>query len=58
MIRLLSFLALAAGGVSAACVGPEVNQATIDLIKEFESFQPDICGYYSLPDLSFGLLTR
>lgn len=29
----------------AQCVGPEVNQTGLDLIKEFESFEPDICEY-------------
>jgi hypothetical protein len=31
--------------VGARCVGPAVNQATLDLVKEFEGFRPDICKY-------------
>ena len=27
----------------AACVGPDVNQATLDLVKSFEGWYPDIC---------------
>ena len=30
---------------SAACVGPDVNQATLDLVKEFEGWYPDICTW-------------
>lgn len=44
MLRLHSLLVLVAS-VSAACVGPEVNQATIDLVQGFESFEPDICRF-------------
>jgi len=45
---LSSFLLLALLGirrifVSAVCIGPQVNQASLDLIKEFEGWEPDIC---------------
>lgn len=33
---------------SAACIGPDVNQATLDLVKEFEGWYPDICTWLSL----------
>lgn len=29
--------------VPRQCVGPKVNQATIDLVKSFESWQPNVC---------------
>ena len=35
-------LALTATGAQAACTGPAVNEATLDLIKSFESFEPDV----------------
>lgn len=28
---------------ASACTGPAINAASADLIKSFESFQPDIC---------------
>src|SRR5688500_18197532 len=34
---------LGASVVSAQCVGPAVNDATIDLVTSFEGFEPDIC---------------
>lgn len=35
---------------TAECVGPAVNQATLDLVKEFEGWEPDICtlGWHPL----------
>lgn len=33
-----------ATAVSAACTGPAANAATVDLVKGFETFQPDICA--------------
>lgn len=38
-----ALLLLGISSVSAQCVGPAVNQATLDLIKEFEGWYPDIC---------------
>ncbi|KAL2206119.1 lysozyme [Sarocladium strictum] len=35
-------LSLALTGVRAQCVGPDINAASVDLIKSFESWQPDI----------------
>lgn len=41
IVLLLSLRALS--GVQAACVGPEVNEATISLIESFEGFEADVC---------------
>lgn len=38
----------------ATCEGPAVNQATLDLVKEFEGWYPDICGSHSLGDNLYG----
>lgn len=32
-----------ATAVSAQCVGPPANAATVDLVADFEGFEPDIC---------------
>lgn len=39
---------------SAACEGPAVNQATLDLVKEFEGWYPDICTWNLTGDSSEG----
>ena len=44
----LMLLSAAPSLVLADCIGPAVNQATLDLIKEFEGWYPDICGFHSL----------
>ena len=36
-------LSLVLTGTRAQCVGPDINAASVDLIKSFESWQPDIC---------------
>lgn len=41
--QALITLSLALTGAQAQCVGPDINAAAIDLIKSFESWQPDIC---------------
>lgn len=33
----------AASTATAACTGPAVNKATLDLVKSFEGWYPDIC---------------
>ncbi|KAH6989119.1 lysozyme-like domain-containing protein [Ilyonectria sp. MPI-CAGE-AT-0026] len=47
MLQILSALVLmlslgAFSSVQAACVGPEVNEATISLIESFEGFEADV----------------
>ena len=43
-ISSAALLMLGASSIAnAACVGPDVNQATLDLVKEFEGWYPDIC---------------
>jgi len=42
-LPLFALFAAAAGIVKAACIGPLVNQAAVDLIKSFEGWEPDIC---------------
>ena len=51
MVRFVitSVTLLAASMAQAACVGPAVNQATVDLIAEFEGFMPDVCKLTILP---------
>jgi lysozyme len=41
-IKSLALAALAATAY-AQCTGPAVNQATLNLIKEFEGWRPNIC---------------
>lgn len=48
MLQIFSSLVLmlslgAFSSVQAACVGPEVNEATISLIESFEGFEADVC---------------
>ena len=31
---------------AAACLGPDVNHAALDLVQQFESFQSIICESY------------
>ncbi|MBE3046288.1 hypothetical protein IMZ48_27875 [Candidatus Bathyarchaeota archaeon] len=33
----------ASSSAIAKCIGPPVNQATLDLVKDFEGWIPDIC---------------
>lgn len=40
---------LGAAAVSAQCVGPAVNSATVSLVAEFEGFRPDICKWSLFP---------
>jgi hypothetical protein len=42
-----ALLAAIAGAsvVTAQCIPPDSNQATVDLIGEFEGWRPDICTY-------------
>ncbi|KAK0622678.1 lysozyme-like domain-containing protein [Immersiella caudata] len=45
--------------VESACVGPLVNQATIDLIKSFEGWEPDIYpDPVGLPTVGYGHLCK
>lgn len=48
-VALLFFLGASTTAL-ADCVGPDVNQATLDLVKEFEGWYPDICRWTSSQD--------
>jgi hypothetical protein len=41
--QALIALSLTLTGAQAQCVGPDINAAAINLIKSFESWQPNIC---------------
>lgn len=43
-IPTAALLVGASSTAMAACTGPDVNQATLDLVKSFEGWYPDICG--------------
>ena len=50
MVRIVSqtFFLLSLGAlvhVDAACVGPEVNDASIQLVESFEGFEPNVCKH-------------
>lgn len=47
MVKLLTLAitVLTAAQAQAACEAPAVNQATIDLIKSFEGWYPNICKF-------------
>ncbi|SPO00363.1 uncharacterized protein DNG_03208 [Cephalotrichum gorgonifer] len=52
----LLFLA-ASSTATAACIGPAVNQATLDLVKEFEGWYPNIYkDPVGLPTVGYGHL--
>jgi lysozyme len=54
--KLLSFLLLPTLALTA-CIGPPVNTATLDLIKSFESFEPEVYDDgYGNPTIGYGHL--
>ncbi|KAI1811420.1 lysozyme [Poronia punctata] len=42
MVRIAVTTAVLGASLAAACTGPAINQATLDLIGEFEGFIPDV----------------
>lgn len=44
-LKKLALLALGAVQVQAQCVGPAINSAALNLIKEFEGWRPNICEF-------------
>lgn len=45
MKQVVVALGLAVAGSQAQCVGPQINSAALNLIKSFESWQPNICEF-------------